>query len=76
MLTPRPYQREAVEAVALASAGGVAETLSITVRSVAGEKYDQIVGHTLGPKPPRLQGGDLEGPEPEYAYVDDGTCPF
>jgi len=71
-----PVPGTAEEAVAVASAGGVAETLAITVRSVAGEKYDQVVGHTLGPKPPRLAGGDLGGPEPEYVYMDDGTCPF
>jgi len=71
-----PVPDTAAEAVAVASAGGLAETLAITVRSVTGEKYDRIVGHTLGPKPPRLAGGDFGGPEPEYLYMDDGTCPF
>ncbi len=71
-----PVPETAEEAVAVASAGGLAETLAIAVRSVAGEKYDQIVGHTLGSKPPPLQGGDLAGPEPDYVFADDGACPF
>jgi DNA repair protein RadD len=39
------------EAVEIAGKGGLCETLSITVRSVEGEKYDRIVGYKLGPKP-------------------------
>jgi hypothetical protein len=38
-------------AVEIAGKGGLCETLSITVRSVEGEKYDRIVGYKLGPKP-------------------------
>jgi len=35
----------------IASAGGVAWTKKIVVRTVAGEKYDRIVGYTLAAKP-------------------------
>ena len=42
----------------LAEAGAVAPTLTITVRSVAGEKFDRISNYQLGPIPPRLDGGD------------------
>jgi hypothetical protein len=43
------------EAVELAEAGALAPTLSITVERKAGEKYDRIVAHRLGDKPPRLE---------------------
>ncbi len=39
------------DAVALAEAGALAETLSITVRNVAGEKFDRMVDCELGAKP-------------------------
>jgi hypothetical protein len=39
------------DAVALANAGALAETLTITVRRVAGEKYDRLVDCELGAKP-------------------------
>lgn len=39
------------EAVALAEAGALAETLTITVRNVAGEKYERIIDCELGAKP-------------------------
>ena len=39
------------EAVRLAEAGALCETLAVTVRSVTGEKYDRIVGYQLGEKP-------------------------
>lgn len=46
-----PVPQKVEEAVALAEAGALASAQSITVRSVAGEKYDRIVGYELGPKP-------------------------
>ena len=39
------------EAVEIAQKGGLCETYAITVRSVAGEKYDSVAGYKLGPKP-------------------------
>jgi len=46
-----PVPATAAEAVAIANAGGLASTLSITVRSVSGEEYDQIIDYELGPIP-------------------------
>ncbi|MFO8013870.1 MAG: DEAD/DEAH box helicase family protein [Phycisphaerae bacterium] len=60
----------AAEAVDLANAGVLARTHAITVRSVAGEKYDTVVGYDLG-EPPDIQGGEV----PEYVPADD-DCPF
>ena len=41
----------AQEAVDIANASGVAPTEAITVRNVAGEKYDRIIGYELGEVP-------------------------
>jgi len=60
----------AARAVDLAEAGALARTLSVTVRSVAGERYDTVVGYELD-EPPDLQACDL----PAYVPADD-ECPF
>jgi DNA repair protein RadD len=49
--SPDPVPDTAERAVEIAEAGGVAWTERIVVRSIAGEKYDRIVGYTLGPRP-------------------------
>jgi hypothetical protein len=41
----------ASEAVDLADRGVLSETLCISVRRAAGERYDRIVDYRLGPKP-------------------------
>ncbi|WP_458789202.1 DEAD/DEAH box helicase [Adonisia turfae] len=46
------------EAVELAKAGALAPTLAITIEKKAGEKFDRIVRHRLGEKPPRLDDPD------------------
>ena len=46
-----PVPETAQHAVDIANAGGLATVDAITVRSVAGEKYDRIVGHVIGPLP-------------------------
>jgi DNA repair protein RadD len=46
-----PVPETAQEAVEIAKAGGLAETKSITVRAVAGEKYERIVDYELGEIP-------------------------
>jgi DNA repair protein RadD len=73
-----PFPESAARAVAVCEAGGVAETLAITVRSVAGEKYDRITGHALGTIPPRLDGSDErdDGNLPEYVESEDDSLPF
>ena len=46
-----PVPDTAERAVEIAEGGGLAMPEKITVRSVAGEKYDRIVGSKLGPLP-------------------------
>jgi DNA repair protein RadD len=46
-----PLPLTAQQAVDVANAGGVAATQTITVRTVAGEKFDRIVDYELGEKP-------------------------
>ena len=61
-----PVPTTAEEAVALANCGALAHTKSITVRSVAGERFDRIVDYELGEKP------DAVG----QATAGDDECPF
>jgi hypothetical protein len=71
---PPPESAEA--AVDLADAGALAPTHAITVRSVAGERFDRIIDHQLGPIPPRLDGRDERNddvPEPDWP---DDDIPF
>lgn len=49
-----PVPATAEEAVALANCGALAQTRSVTVRSVAGERFDRIVDYELGEKPEPL----------------------
>jgi DNA repair protein RadD len=72
-----PLPMTAEQAVEMAEAGTLAKTTGITVRSVAGEKYDRIIRHLLGPVPPRLNGGDeYESSDlPDYAWAGD-DIPF
>jgi DNA repair protein RadD len=56
-----PVPATAADAVEIANAGGLASTLSITVRSVSGEEYDRITDHELGPIPELLERSDDAG---------------
>ena len=57
-----PPPATVAEAVFMANEGYLAETLTITVRHVAGEKFDRIIRYRLGPK--------LTGPaQPEQEAV-------
>ncbi|NLX57713.1 MAG: DEAD/DEAH box helicase family protein [Phycisphaerae bacterium] len=64
-----PVPESAEDAVAIANAGGLTPTVAVTVRHVAGEKYDRVISYRLGDKPGRL-------PEPEYVPADDDIIPF
>jgi DNA repair protein RadD len=59
--SPDPIPDTAERAVQIAEGGGLAITRTIVVRSVAGEKYDRIVGYTLGPKPEPVPAGEPGG---------------
>jgi hypothetical protein len=65
--SPDPVPQSADEAVAIADGGGLAPTERITVRSVAGEKYDSIVHYALGPLPEPLE---------TLSRADDEEVPF
>lgn len=58
--SPDPVPDTAERAVELAQDGALAATLSITVRSVAGEPYERIVEYELGPTPEPLPAEVLE----------------
>ena len=76
-----PVPDTAEKAVYYAEAGALAETKSITVRSVSGDKFDRIVGYELGDKPDyREPGWDVESEEEsthqEVFIPDDEPIPF
>jgi DNA repair protein RadD len=53
------------DALEIAQNGGLAETKAITVRTVAGEKFDSIVAHVVGDLPPRSDGSE----ERDNSYI-------
>jgi len=76
-----PVPETAEDAVYYAQSGALAETKSITVRSVAGEQFDRIVGYELGDRPAYREPGwddDVDAPtcEPVGSLVDDEDIPF
>ncbi|MBI1338292.1 MAG: DEAD/DEAH box helicase [Phycisphaera sp.] len=76
MRSNEPPPESAETAADLADAGALAPVHTITVRSVAGEKFDRISDYELGPIPPRLDGHDERNddvPEPDWP---DDDIPF
>jgi len=73
-----PVPQTAEEAVEICEAGGIAETKTVTVRSVSGEKFDRITGYQLGDIPPRLDSSDESDLEelPADWPPDDCEVPF
>ena len=61
--TAKPAER----AYKIADGGGLAPTRSITVRAVAGERYERIIDYELGPLPEPIAAGRLD---------DEEDCPF
>ena len=45
--------------------GGLAPTLAVTVRSVAGEKYETLIDHELGPLPDPIPAGEFDEYDPD-----------
>jgi DNA repair protein RadD len=68
-----PVPDTAEEAVQLAFNDALSETRNITVRSVAGEKFDTIVGHELGEKPEHEEDSDYE---PQSVLYELDEIPF
>jgi DNA repair protein RadD len=72
-----PVPTNIEEAVYLAQNDSLAPTLTIKVRSVTGERFDRIVGYSLGEKPPAVFiEGDLAEGEPEVIPAEDDVIPF
>jgi DNA repair protein RadD len=56
--SPDPVPDTARDAVTIAGNGGVALTTAITVRSLAGDEHERIIGHEIGPLPEPVPVGD------------------
>jgi DNA repair protein RadD len=67
-----PVPASAEEAVELAEAGALAQTLAITVEHNTGDPFDRVVGYRLGDRPPRLE--SEEGLPEDVPY--DSSIPF
>lgn len=72
-----PVPTTTAEACRLACAGALAPTTRITVRSVAGEDFERIIDHEIGPIPePREPGDDREEPAFVVPAFTDDDVPF
>jgi DNA repair protein RadD len=58
--SPDPVPDTAERAIEIIEGGGLAATLSITVRCVAGEPHETILDHELGPLPEPLPAGAID----------------
>jgi DNA repair protein RadD len=67
--SPDPVPDTVERAIEIIDGGGLATTLSITVRSVAGERFDKIIDCELGPIPEALS-------MTEYSEVNSQEVPF
>jgi DNA repair protein RadD len=66
--SPDPVPDTAERAVEIAEGGGLCWTEKITVRSIAGEKYDRIINYVLGPKPEPCEAYAAWGGEEEIPF--------
>lgn len=57
--SPDPVPDSIERAIEIIEGGGLATTLGITVRSVAGDPYDRIIDYQLGPIPEALQVSEM-----------------
>ncbi len=64
-----PIPATVEEAVDIARCGDLARTIAITVQRKHGSRYDEVVGHVLGPKAPRI---DTDEGAAEYAATYSG----
>lgn len=67
--SPDPVPGSIERAIAIIEGGGLAPTLGITVRAVAGDPYERIIDYELGPLPEAV-------PVDEQLGYDPDDCPF
>jgi len=63
--SPDPVPDTAQRAVEIFEGGGLAPTLGITVRAVAGDPYERIIDHELGPMPDAVPAGEFPDYDPD-----------
>jgi DNA repair protein RadD len=63
--SPDPVPDTAERAVELAEAGGLAQTIGITVRTVAGDEFERIADYELGPRPEAVAAAEGPWYDPE-----------
>ena len=63
--SPDPVPDTAQRAVEIIEGGGLAPTLGITVRAVAGEPYERIIDHELGEMPDAVPAGEFPDYDPD-----------
>lgn len=63
--SPDPVPDTAQRAVEIIEGGGLAPTLGITVRAVAGEPYERIIDHELGDMPDAVPAGEFPDYDPD-----------
>ena len=67
--SPDPVPDNVERAIEIIEGGGLATTLAIKVRSVAGDPYERIIDHELGPMPEGV-------PASEHSEFDPDELPF
>ena len=55
----------AQRAIEIIEGGGLARTMAITVRAVAGEPYERIIAHELDSKPDPIPAGEFVEYDPD-----------
>ncbi len=60
-----PVPDTAQRALEIIEGGGLASTLGITARAVAGDPYETIIGYELGPRPEPVPAGEFAAPDSE-----------
>jgi DNA repair protein RadD len=63
--SPDPVPDTAERAVEIAEGGGIANTLGITVRTVAGDDFERITDYELGPMPEPVEVDPYFGYDPD-----------
>lgn len=63
--SPDPVPESVERAIEIIEEGGLAPTLGITVRAVAGDPYERIIDYELGPMPEAIPARDLPDYDPD-----------